>query len=521
MSGLNLTKKIAIAFAIVLTGATVVTTIGVIRLNALQVKVREATEQHLRRAEYANEAARLLLDASCSLQKIERGKLLQGFGLVSQSWKPFATPLDADLIERVRAMLAGQTKASPTAMSSTALLLDTIADEGRLRAHSILRRAVAEQAETRLWILWIALITAAAGIPLVISSLRTVSRMNHALSKLVIRLAVNSNEIGNASREISMASERLFHGTKEQAQALESTAASLEGIRGMVERNANNARETSALTNISHESAVKGKGVTDEVRHAMEEIRGSNSVLMTAITENFEKISQLVRVITEIGEKTKVINDIVFQTKLLSFNASVEAARAGEHGKGFAVVAQEVSNLAQMSGVAAKEIASVLSESTQKAEKLVSETVSMAKRLLSENKTKTELGTRVAEECSKVLEKIVSDVDSVASRAREIATASGEQAKSVTEATSAVTQIETLTQENVSMAEESARSAETLAFQADSLKTAMKVLAQTIKGKITHVELEPPAPPPRPEGGPDNVIYMSDRSPGNRSQNGN
>ncbi len=51
----------------------------------------------------------------------------------------------------------------------------------------------------------------------------------------------------------------------------------------------------------------------------------------------------------DIGDKTKVINDIVFQTKRLSFNASVEAARAGEHGKGFAVVAEEVGNLAQMS----------------------------------------------------------------------------------------------------------------------------------------------------------------------------
>jgi len=43
--------------------------------------------------------------------------------------------------------------------------------------------------------------------------------------------------------------------------------------------------------------------------------------------------------IETINQKTRVINDIVFQTKLLSFNASVEAARAGEHGKGFAVEA--------------------------------------------------------------------------------------------------------------------------------------------------------------------------------------
>ena len=67
--------------------------------------------------------------------------------------------------------------------------------------------------------------------------------------------------------------------------------------------------------------------------------------------------------ISEIGNKTKVINDIVFQTKLLSFNASVEAARAGEHGKGFSVVAEEVGNLAHMSGNSAKEITQLLESS--------------------------------------------------------------------------------------------------------------------------------------------------------------
>ena len=58
----------------------------------------------------------------------------------------------------------------------------------------------------------------------------------------------------------------------------------------------------------------------------------------------------------QIKDKVNIINDIVFQTKLLSFNASVEAARAGENGKGFAVVAEEVGNLASVSGKAANEI---------------------------------------------------------------------------------------------------------------------------------------------------------------------
>ena len=76
--------------------------------------------------------------------------------------------------------------------------------------------------------------------------------------------------------------------------------------------------------------------------------------------------------IKSIEEKTKVINDIVFQTKLLSFNASVEAARAGEQGKGFAVVAEEVGNLATMSGTSAEEISKLLESSISHIESIPS-----------------------------------------------------------------------------------------------------------------------------------------------------
>jgi len=201
-------------------------------------------------------------------------------------------------------------------------------------------------------------------------------------------------------------------------------------------------------------------------------------------------------VILEIGDKTKVINEIAFQTKLLSFNASVEAARAGEHGKGFAVVAQEVGNLAQMSGVGAKEITKLLEESTRRVEAIVNETRSIVQALLTEGRTKTDQGTKVAETCAEVLERIVNDVHSVSRRAQEIAMNCQGQAKQVGEVTEGMAQLGAVAQNNVRSSEETARSAEALARQADSLKMVMKALSQTIKGKIIDIALDDGGSPP-------------------------
>jgi methyl-accepting chemotaxis protein-2 (aspartate sensor receptor) len=68
-----------------------------------------------------------------------------------------------------------------------------------------------------------------------------------------------------------------------------------------------------------------------------------------------------------VNEAISVIDQIAFQTNILSLNAAVEAATAGEAGKGFAVVAQEVRNLASRSAEAAREIKDIVELATKKA----------------------------------------------------------------------------------------------------------------------------------------------------------
>jgi methyl-accepting chemotaxis protein len=101
---------------------------------------------------------------------------------------------------------------------------------------------------------------------------------------------------------------------------------------------------------------------------AFKEIAISNQEFFEEINASNEELRIIINIISDISEKTKVINDIVFQTRLLSFNASVEAARAGEHGKGFAVVAEEIGKLASVSGNSAKEINDILGHATTQVE---------------------------------------------------------------------------------------------------------------------------------------------------------
>ena len=115
----------------------------------------------------------------------------------------------------------------------------------------------------------------------------------------------------------------------------------------MVKRNEENAEGSKIISDQGMQSSEAGRKAMTSMMEAIHEIDESNKDILKTVEDSNNNISEISNSIRQIGEKTKVINDIVFQTKLLSFNASVEAARAGEQGKGFAVVAEEVGNLAR------------------------------------------------------------------------------------------------------------------------------------------------------------------------------
>jgi methyl-accepting chemotaxis protein len=301
-------------------------------------------------------------------------------------------------------------------------------------------------------------------------------------SELGIKLADSGDQVSSAATQIASASEELSQATAEQAASLQETSASIEEISSMINANTENAKQSAKASGESLVNAEKGKVVVGQMMKAIDNISTSNNSIMDQINESNKEMESIINVIGEIGTKTKVINDIVFQTKLLSFNASVEAARAGENGKGFAVVAEEVGNLAAMSGAAAIEISSMLDNSIKKVEDIVKNSKEKIGKLVTDGKINVETGTRVAGECGEVLNEIVSSVENVSKLVTEISSASQEQAQGVQEITKAVAQLDQVTQQNTSNSAESANAAGALSDQAGILNSLVQKLVHTIEG---------------------------------------
>jgi methyl-accepting chemotaxis protein len=305
----------------------------------------------------------------------------------------------------------------------------------------------------------------------------------NALRAVAAALSESGNQVGTASQEIVSSSQELSQAATEQASSLQETAASIEEMSAMVTRNTENSKHTATTSADSQRKADEGREAVARMAQSMEEIDRSNGEIMTQIEQSNQQMEEVVKVIRGIGEKTKVINDIVFQTKLLSFNASVEAARAGEHGKGFAVVAEEVGNLAQMSGNAAKEISEMLEGSVNQVESMVHETKTKVESLIQQGKIKVESGIGVARQCGDLLSEIVRNVSDVSRMAEEIASASQEQSQGIGEINKAMGQLDQVTQQNASTSVVVSDSAEKLSAQAETMRGAVYQLVGTVDGE--------------------------------------
>ncbi|MCT7556974.1 methyl-accepting chemotaxis protein [Aliarcobacter butzleri] len=176
--------------------------------------------------------------------------------------------------------------------------------------------------------------------------MESVNTLGETLGSLAQQNLSNGEQLENNSTIMKSSMQKLAQKTNEQSASLEQTATAVEQISSITRNNTQNAQKMSSLGETVKSAAQTGYNLADKTTFSMDEIN--------------EKVSA-------INEAISIIDQIAFQTNILSLNAAVEAATAGEAGKGFAVVAQEVRNLANKSSEAANEIKVLVESATLKA----------------------------------------------------------------------------------------------------------------------------------------------------------
>jgi len=260
--------------------------------------------------------------------------------------------------------------------------------------------------------------------------MQAINGISQGLAEIVGNVRAGAAEITAASSDIAAGNAHLSSRTSEQAAALEETSSSMAQLTAAVRESAENAELANSVVHSASEIAARGRRVVDQVIE-----------MMNTIKRGSQHITEIV------GE----IEDIAFQTNILALNAAVEAARAGEHGRSFTVVAADVRNLAQRSGVAAKEIKAMISESVLQIDQ----------------------GSALADEAGNTMNDVVSSFKRAADLMTEISSVSRQQSSGIEQVGIAVARMDEMTQHNAALVEEAAAAAESLQLQAERLSQAV------------------------------------------------
>lgn len=305
-----------------------------------------------------------------------------------------------------------------------------------------------------------------------------------ALMNLSQRLNSSSALVAENARTVSSSSSDAANDSMKQAAAVQETAAAIEEITALTQRTAANAQVCVEKADSTRRAAESSEAALGQMLQAMAEINQSNAALDQQVAKSNLELREMVGLINEVGEKTKVINEIVFQTKLLSFNASVESARAGEHGKGFAVVAEEISSLANMSGRAADEISKMISQAVKRTQGIVESNQSSIEGLIRIGNERVGRGRELAEKCRDSLSEIASTIGALHEMTSETTKATAEQSVGIAEINKAMSQIDTAANGTAQASASSSDAAATLETVVVQTQTVIEDLNAVIRGKM-------------------------------------
>ena len=257
------------------------------------------------------------------------------------------------------------------------------------------------------------------------------------------------------ARALFVQSEALKKVTAEEKAALATASSASAEISSMVGATAAAASELSHTAGSSSAAVDRSQLALQDLMNMLNQVNATSRAMQDTVNSGLKEISSVTQTMAEIKEKAKLINEIVFQTKLLSFNASVEAARAGENGKGFAVVAEEMGNLAIASGSAAKEIEAILNQGVERTTTQIHKVSSELEQVTNITVESINLVVEKSKEIDSAFSELAIHAKNTDQRAGEISTSTKEQEVGVVEISKSLGAIETTSHQLEAMASES------------------------------------------------------------------
>lgn len=262
--------------------------------------------------------------------------------------------------------------------------------------------------------------------------LRTLALMNHALGELVTRVRDSAESIVEAASEVASGGEQLSQRAESQAERLAQLTALIQRLTAVVAANAEHAGTADALAETAADLAF----------------RGGEEVLAVA-----QRMIDIEKASARVADIIQVIDEIAFQTNMLSLNAAIEAAQAGEQGRGFAVVASEVRMLSQRTKAASREVRDLIDNSRQH----------------------VTAGRECVDQAAATTQEVIATIREVAMAMSDITEGSQSQAHDIEQINSAVAHMNEYTERNAALAATSAAAAQAMQGQAQALDRAFSL----------------------------------------------
>lgn len=255
----------------------------------------------------------------------------------------------------------------------------------------------------------------------------SINFMIDSLRRMVKQIEEASSQINKGAEQLSSGAQILAQSSAEQSSNVESLQNFIKNVSEKAEASLDISQKSSSISLKIKDNAAEGRIKMNKLFEAAQNVHDSSQAI--------ERV-------------TEAIEDIAFQTNILSLNAAIEAARAGEHGKGFSVVSDEVRSLAGKSGEAANETSVYVNNSI----------------------AKTEVGAQLAKDATTTFEWIAEGIDTTSALSEELSNYVKSQKDAIEKISKTIEQLSSIIYQNSSAAEQTAASTEEMNLQTEALR---------------------------------------------------